>query len=110
LAGLGVLLLLCAIVSSRPGWSHNPAIRISAALFAGFLLLAWYQRARWNRVRSTVQICDQCNKVNSSDGKGECACGGKFRPLASMKWIDSPADHADRIPTDHPKVLVSGAT
>jgi hypothetical protein len=109
LAGLGVLLLLYAIVSSRPGWSLPPAIRIPAALFAGFLLLAWYQRARWKRVRSTVQICDRCNKVNSSDGKGECVCGGKFTPLASMKWVDSPVYQTDRIPTDQPKVLVSGA-
>ncbi len=107
LAGIDVPLLVCVGASSRAGLGFLAPVRIPLALILGFILLAWFQRRRWNRTRSTVQICDECNAVKSSDGKTDCACGGKFYPLAAMKWADSPAYQTARPSSDHPSSVSS---
>lgn len=107
LAGIDVPLLVYVGVSSRAGLGLLAPVRIPVALVLGFILLAWFQRKRWNRTRSTVHICDECNAVKSSDGKSDCACGGKFYPLAAMKWIDSPTYQTARPSSDHPSLVSS---
>jgi hypothetical protein len=109
LTGVGLLLLVCAIASSRPGWSLPAGVRIFAAIFTGIILLAWLQRRRGSRARSTVQVCDRCNSVKISDGRTDCACGGIFVPLEAMKWVDSPGPRAERPPADPPVVASPAA-
>lgn len=63
---------------------------LSQGLIAAALALAsvWIYQWRSNRALHTTLVCDRCNCLKCSDGQARCRCGGKYRSLAEMKWID----------------------
>jgi hypothetical protein len=55
-----------------------------------FLPSAWRASRQALAKGTGTVICDHCNTVKSADGQIKCRCGGCFRPLEEMKWIDRP--------------------
>ena len=58
-------------------------IPVAMGIGIGIALIYLYYR----RQRQTL-ICPKCDSTKFSDGHGTCSCGGQFRPLDEMKWIE----------------------
>jgi hypothetical protein len=70
---------------------------IGCAVIAVLVPAAWYDNWRAQRKSKSILVCDRCNLVKSADGQPACKCGGRYFPLAEMKWIDpAPAGHPPR--------------
>jgi len=37
----------------------------------------------------STQVCPKCGKIRPLDKNENCACGGKFRLLSEMKWVEN---------------------
>jgi len=72
------------------GFHISIGFRIVALLAAGIMLLAWYRRAHWRRVQSSVCVCEECGVVNANKQQATCACGGTLRSLNEMNWLEMP--------------------
>lgn len=43
----------------------------------------------WRLIRTPKPyVCEACQERKVDDGSYECNCGGKFEPLACMKWVE----------------------
>jgi hypothetical protein len=87
---LTLALLSCAVVVPHSALDVSTKTRIAAALAAGALLVTWYRRANWHRVRAGILVCEQCNIVKTNLDRGTCQCGGRLTPLREMKWLETP--------------------
>ena len=92
-------LALFIFATSSPGWQwwragnwgsprHLPspvAWNMAAGVFclAAALLLRRLHPRDWK-----VIVCQQCQKVAVQDGAWKCACGGMFRRMSEMKWLE----------------------
>jgi hypothetical protein len=94
-------LALLVFVTSSPGWQPRwpghgvwPRLLPSAAAWnfaaGAFALGAALLLRRLRKRDLSVMICEGCQRLKLADGDRRCSCGGMFRPLNEMKWVDGP--------------------
>ena len=88
-----VLVRLAVFYGLLPASSISPWVAGAVVLL--ILPASWLGAWRMKRKRSRTLVCDRCNVVKSADHQllcQACQCGGHYRTLAEMKWINpSPA-------------------
>jgi hypothetical protein len=111
-AAAAVLLTAFAAGMAPSGLHFSAKWRIAAGVAAGVVVLAWWQRRRWQRVRSNVIVCEKCNAIRTSEDPSDsvCPCGGQFIPLKQMKWMESlePQDGPPGGGKDEPLAMRNG--
>jgi len=65
--------------------------RVIAALLLGTL----YGLARKRRASGLkTLVCPNCNRLKTNDGVSRCDCGGTFRGIHEMKWVEGSASES----------------
>ena len=49
--------------------------------------LYWLRRTR-PTANFKTQVCPLCNRIKTNDGVSHCDCGGVFRGIHEMKWVE----------------------
>ncbi len=62
---------------------------LGCAVIAAVLPAAWFADHRESHENCRTLMCDGCHHVKSCDGQSACKCGGRYRSVAEMKWINS---------------------
>ena len=75
---LGFVTLPIAPLFPGAGW-----IALALALGAIYVL-----RREPGIGRAKTQICQKCNRIKTDDGSSQCGCGGEFRSIHEMKWVE----------------------
>jgi hypothetical protein len=61
--------------------------RLPFGIIAG-IVIAWLFYRRLKKANITTVICLNCGKTKYEDAESECACGGHFEDVITMKWVD----------------------
>jgi hypothetical protein len=53
-----------------------------------FICFYPWKKGELNKKLGETYICDKCNSLKKDDGNYFCKCGGVYRDLKEMKWIE----------------------
>jgi len=121
----GFMALLCwaglAYLSASAGFWHNldlgfitlPVKSVVPGAVLPWLIAAaligalfWLRQTNPSNKPQTV-VCPLCNRVKTNDGIQRCDCGGVFRGIGEMKWVEGRGEKLDDTTGPNPRSVAS---